>query len=77
MDAINNTTKMSEENLNFDGYACSKALSVDSKPEDCRKLYAAWSETYDKVCIYCKNSGRILLNGLQLIRCISFASNAM
>lgn len=42
---------MSEENLNFDGYACSKALSVDSTPEDCRKLYAAWSETYDQVCI--------------------------
>ena len=61
---VNNTTAMSEENLNFDGYACSKALSVDSKPEDCRKLYAAWSETYDNVCIYCENSGRILLNGL-------------
>ena len=35
----------------FDGYGGFKALSVDSTPEDCRKLYVAWSETYDEVCI--------------------------
>ena len=42
-------TTMSEEK--FDGYGGFKSLNTDSKPEDCRKLYAAWSETYDKVCL--------------------------
>ena len=41
---------MSEKN--FDGYKGFKALNVESKPEDHKKLYAAWSETYDKVCIH-------------------------